>query len=296
MHTNDDKLPDSKPPIPASGWQAQLNLGFTKNTERTIMKHCRHNGPLRVQRPFYPENQGTCHVYILHPPGGIVAGDSLDIKISVDRATDTLITTPAANKFYRSQHLDALQSHTIHIERGACFEWLPQETIVFDGARVKSNTRIELANTASLIGWDIVCLGRPASNESYSHGYFKQHIEIWREGKPLFIDRCLHVGGSDALKSQWGMASRPVTGSLFCTASSNTAESTNTTDLVNKLRDTIKSDTNCLFSISVINSIIICRYLGEHIEQAKALFIQAWSQLRPALLNKEPVIPRIWNT
>ncbi len=296
MQTNDNKLPDKNQLIPASGWQAQLNLGFTKDAERTIMKHRQHNGPLRVQRPFYPENQGTCHVYILHPPGGIVAGDSLDIKINAGQATNTLVTTPAANKFYRSQHLDAHLSNTIEIEPHACFEWLPQETIVFDGARVKSNTRITLANTASLIGWDIVCLGRPASAEHYSHGYFKQHTEIWRGDNPLFIDRCLYQGGNEALKSHWGMASRPVTGTLFCTVSSKTTELTNTTDLVNTLRNTIKSDNNCLFSVSALNSIIICRYLGGHTEQAKALFIQAWSQLRLALFNKEAVIPRIWNT
>jgi len=290
MQTINTHLPDRKQPIHTRGWQAYLSLGFTRDPDRTILKHRKHSGPLRVQRPFYPEKQGTCHVYLLHPPGGIVGGDSLDINIHTEPTTDTLITTPAANKFYRSENRVAFQSHTIKIANDTRFEWLPQETIVFDGACVKSKTHIEIANTAALIGWDIVCLGRPASSERFTRGYFKQQIEIWCEGEPLLIDRCFHEGGSDTLKAHWGLASRPVNGLLYCTSFSDTS------GLVNTLRDAIAPQDNGLFSISNINNILICRYLGDHTEQARELFVQAWTLLRPAVLNKEAVIPRIWNT
>jgi len=299
---NENKSADRNQSHATDGWQAHLSLGFTKDPKRTIMKHRRHSGPLRVQRPFYPEtqyqkNNDTCHVYLLHPPGGIVGGDSLDINIKVEAKTDTLITTPAANKFYRSNNQLAVQSNTLQIEDNASFEWLPQETIVFDGACVKSKTMIKLADTANFIGWDIICLGRPASQEKYLHGYFKQHIEVWREEKPLLIDRCHHQGNSEALTAKWGMANFPVSGLLFATMSSSRSNKKSASvDLINKLRQTITANTNCLFSITMVNDMIICRYLGEQIEQAKTLFIQSWLLLRPALLNKEAVIPRIWNT
>jgi urease accessory protein len=83
------------------GWQASLALQFCHTPEKTLLHSAHHVGPLTVQRPFYPEGE-TCHLYLLHPPGGIVGGDSLDITVRLDAKSHTLITMPGASKFYRS--------------------------------------------------------------------------------------------------------------------------------------------------------------------------------------------------
>ena len=83
-------------------WRARLDLELSKSNNRTILSHQKHHGPLQVQKPFYPERSGTCHVYILHPPGGVVGGDHLNIYVDVNSNAHALITTPAAGKFYRS--------------------------------------------------------------------------------------------------------------------------------------------------------------------------------------------------
>lgn len=278
----------------STGWQASLSLRLRKKQHKTIIDHARHYGPLRIQRAFYPEANGTCHVYLLHPPGGIVGGDVLHIKINVDHDANCLVTTPAANKFYRSNHVTAQQIQTMTVANDACLEWLPQETIVYQSAYVNARTRIDLSDNSRFIGWDIVCLGRPASDEGFLHGQFKQHIELWRNDEPLFIDRCNYQGNAPVLQTKWGMDNYPVTGTLFCTTASS--NNTHNNELVNRIRESIQADSNCLFSVTSINGIIVCRYLGEQTDQAKSVFVKAWKILRPAILNKQAIIPRIWNT
>ena len=83
------------------GWVAKLELNFSASQSKTFLSKREHIGPLAIQRPFYPE-QGLCHLYLLHPPGGVVGGDQLSIGIKTDANSSALITTPGAKKIYRS--------------------------------------------------------------------------------------------------------------------------------------------------------------------------------------------------
>ncbi|MEO7558110.1 MAG: urease accessory protein UreD, partial [Gammaproteobacteria bacterium] len=141
------------------GWRAELSLRFARANGRTVLAARRHQGPLQIQRAFYPEPGGVCHAYILHPPGGVVAGDSLAIEVRVDERAQTLLTTPAAGKFYRSTGRSATARQVLIVSAGAELEWFPQENIVFQGARVAMTTRIDLAADGAFMGWEILCLG-----------------------------------------------------------------------------------------------------------------------------------------
>ena len=99
-------------------WKAHLSLGIVQTSARTVLKSRSHVGPLAVQRPFYPEGD-VCHVYILHPPGGVVGGDELAIHINAATGSHALVTTPAAGKFYRSDGRTAKQSVNVKIAAGA---------------------------------------------------------------------------------------------------------------------------------------------------------------------------------
>jgi hypothetical protein len=107
---------------------------------------------LRVQRPFYPESREVCHVYLLHPPGGLVSGDELQIDIAVGRDAWALLTTPGAGKVYGSDGQGVRQQQALRIARGGTLEWLPQEMILFDGARADLGTRVELEGDARFLG------------------------------------------------------------------------------------------------------------------------------------------------
>ncbi len=277
----------------AAGWRAELALGFSESGGRTTLSRRRHSGPLRVQRPFYPELQ-VCHVYILHPPGGIVGGDTLQIQVQAGERAQVLLTTPAANKFYRSKNGTSARLHqSLTVEGGASLEWFPQESIVFDGAWVDSVTRVELTRDAHFMGWEITCLGRRAAQEVYTQGEYRQHFEIWRDGRPLWIERACVTGGSALLGAAWGLAGFSVTGSFVC-ITKNPGAVQCVRDAVAKITPSQNGDD--LFSATQRDEVLICRYLGHSAEQARHYFIRAWGVLRPLVLERTACAPRIWAT
>jgi urease accessory protein len=198
--------------IIAQGWEAKLELGFEPRNDRTVLTNRRHRGPLTVQRPFYPEG-GVCHVYVLHPPGGIVAGDHLSISVSAEEHSHALITTPAAGKFYRSLGEQAVQNLSINVAEGAAVEWLPQETIIYKGAQLRSVVKVDLAVDARFIAWEILCLGRPACNERFDVGLADMSWQIFCLDQPLFLER-LHRDAR-AFSASWGLQGLSACGTLF---------------------------------------------------------------------------------
>ena len=157
------------------GWQASLALQFCHTPEKTLLHSARHSGPLTVQRPFYPEGE-TCHLYLLHPPGGIVGGDTLDISVRLDAKSHALITMPGASKFYRSNGPLACLSQHFYLDEEATLEWLPQDTIIFPGANAALRSVFHLHATSTLLAWELYCLGRPVINETFSHGTLENRL------------------------------------------------------------------------------------------------------------------------
>jgi urease accessory protein len=271
----------------SGGWQAELDLRFAADGQRTLIARQYHRGPLVVQRPFYPEGK-VCHVYIIHPPGGVVGGDTLSITATVDSGAHALITTPAATKFYRSLALPATLTQALYIEEDGCLEWLPQENIVFTGANASLTTHIDLAANSRFIGWEILCLGRPASNELFNTGQCVTRLELWRQAKPLLLER-LPVNGSDALlHASWGMRDQPVLGTLLATPAD--------VDLLARVRDKLVPDERFLIAISLIENVLVCRYLGQQAEEAKQCFSAIWAVVRPDIVGCRACPPRIWRT
>ena len=138
------RLPVSLPATDAS-WHAELHLGFARTGERTVLRENRHRGPLRVQKALYPEGDAVCQAIVLHPPSGIAGGDQLAIAAEVGAGAHAQLTTPGAGKWYRSGGVEASQCIELTVGEGATLEWLPQETIVFDGAQARMETHVSLA-------------------------------------------------------------------------------------------------------------------------------------------------------
>lgn len=279
---------DKKTP-PQEGWRARLDLGFSATGQRTALARRSHCGPLRVQRPFYPEGvDGPCHVYLLHPPGGLVGGDELNIAVEVDRAAHGLVTTPAANKFYRSAGARAQVRQLLSVAESGTLEWLPQDNIVFSGAIARQNTRVELVATARFIGWEITCLGRPASGEQFSAGEFDTKVEIWRAGIPLFIERTRLFSSSPILSAAWGLNGATVMGSLICVGQYLEAVAT--------LRRGWENRNIRTMTVTQLAHVLVCRYLGDRADHARELFSEAWTVLRPLAIGRDVHQPRIWAT
>jgi urease accessory protein len=269
----------------SKSWQARLELGFRPAGGRTVLAHRRHLGPLVVQRPFYPEGP-VCHVYLVHPPGGIVGGDALSLQVEVAPQAHALLTTPAATRFYRAgPHPRATLSQHLHCHDGA-LEWLPQETIVFEGARARSSTRVELGGEARFLGWEIACLGRPANGEGFASGELAQDFSLYRDGVPLLLDRLRLAGGSAALDAAWGLAGCRAMGTLLMYPARDL-------DLA-ALRQLASADAR--HAMSVVDEVLVCRAVAAQAEALKSLFTGMWRKLRESLHGRAAVAPRIWAT
>ena len=290
-------MPGTKTPTklntsPPDTWVARLDLRFSQRNQRTVLTGRRHTGPLLVQRPFYPEG-GACHIYVLHPPGGVVGGDQLNLHCQWDSHAHALITTPAANKCYRSDGAVARVQNHLQAQAGALLEWLPQETIVFDGAKVESATQVRLAPDARFMGWEILCLGRRASAERFTAGSFRQALEIYRDNRPIFLERAHYAGGAVALGAAWGLNHHTTSGTFLITPADKKMLEFARESVQSNGKDTIRAE---LFSATLIDQLLVCRYLGDSAQQAKDIFTLVWDSARKLLSGRPACPPRIWRT
>jgi len=266
-----------------SGWQAELQLGFAQGPDKTLLVNRRHSGPLTVQRPFYPEGD-VCHVYVLHPPGGIVSGDKLFINVNADLGSAALITTPAAGKFYRSSGNKACQSVSINVAENAAVEWLPQETIIYEGACVSSSLTFDLAANARFIAWEILSLGRPASAEGFSYGTAELRWQINREGLPFYLERLLL--DANAISARWGLNGQSACGTMFASpASAKSLEAV--TSLIGDAPNQ---------GVTRIDDLLICRATDTRTDRIRRFFEQIWEIIRYDIVHRNACAPRIWAT
>ena len=271
------------------GWQARLALGFERRRERTVLVRCEHCGPLRVQKALYPEGPAVCQAIILHPPGGIAGGDGLDIALLAGAGAHAQLTTPGAGKWYRSGGRRASQSLHLRVDAQAIVEWLPQETIVFDGAEAAMQTRIELAAGALYCGWEILCLGRTASGERFAHGRLDLSTRIEQGGRPLWIEPGGLRGGSPWLDAAAGLGGLPVSATLLLAGRAVEPEwlaACRALPLAAGLRA----------GVTALPGVLVARCLAPASEPAKEWLLGVWQRLRPLALLRAAVPPRIWST
>ncbi len=277
---------------PAAGWSASLELEFAARDGATVLARREHSGPLLVQRPFYPEGKGVCHVLVVHPPGGIVGGDQVALHAVLQPGAAALLTTPAATKLYRSAGPEARVTQQFQVPQGAALEWLPQETIAFAGTRTRLLTRVNAAAGGRFIGWEILCLGRPAAGEVFATGSVDQGWEILLDGRPVLLERARYAGGQELLGAPWGLRGRPVSATLVAVGAAGMVQAVR--DAAGAAAEPGGSDE--LFAVTALDAVLVCRYLGGHTQRARELFIRAWRVIRPALLGRPAVNPRIWSS
>ncbi len=271
---------------------ATLTLGFSRHGDATRLTQREHFGPLRVQKALYPEGQHTCHAIVVHPPGGVVGGDELRISVRTGAGAHALISTPGAAKWYRSNGFRSVQQVELHVDAGAAIEWLPQEAIFFNDADVRLDTTVHLNGNARYLGCDILCFGRTASGERFTHGRIGQHLRILRDGRPLWLEQGTLNGGSGQMHSPLGLSGHSVCASVVAVGLSPSPS------LMNALRDacTQAADGRGQFGATQMKSATIVRWLGDSSEVARTVMLAAWAALRPELLARDAAPLRIWNT
>jgi urease accessory protein len=273
-------------------WHARLQLKYTVENVRTVARF-EHNGPLRILQSLYPEGDGICHNVLVHPPGGLVGGDTLDITATVGPGAHGLVTTPGATRFYRSAAERALQRTHLLLEEDSRLEWLPLEALCFNACNAENHLTLNIAPGAECIGWDVTALGLPHAGQPFATGRFVQHIEVhgqWLERG--VIDAADHR----LLQSPLGLAGQRCVASLFFVAG---------TPLDKARRDTaleaarIVMDTHALKTTAGATSpngqVVVLRVLAPQVEPAMQLLKQVRAAWRAALWQLDAAPPRIWS-
>jgi urease accessory protein len=272
-------------------WHAQLQLDYLLENDRSVARH-QHSGPLRILQSLYPEGDAVCHNVLVHPPGGLVGGDRLDLRVSAGPGAHGLITTPGATRFYRSAGELALQQTHIRLAEGARLEWLPAEALCYNQCRAENHLVFDLAPGAELIGWDIAALGLPNANLPFESGQLLQHLEmpgVWLErGR---IDAADHR----LMTSPLGLHGHKCTASMFFLAGSP-LERQRRQQALDVAREVIEQ--HALVATVGVTSpnpqVVVLRALAPLVEPAMQLMQQVWKVWRAELWNMPAVKPRIW--
>ncbi len=274
-------------------WHARLQLDYRTETTRTVARH-EHNGPLRILQSLYPEGDAVCHNVLVHPPGGLVGGDTLDIAVTAGGAAHGLITTPGATRFYRSSGEVALQRTDITLTEQARLEWLPLEAICYSHCLAENHLTLALAPQAEFMGWDVTALGLPHANQPFEQGSFLQHIEVpgvWLERGEIKADDQRLINGP------LGLAGHRCLASLFFVAGSK-LERGRRQGALDLAREVIEAHTlrPTAGATSPDGQVIVVRVLAPVVEPAMDLLRQVWASWRQHFWSLPAVSPRIWST
>ncbi|MPM43604.1 Urease accessory protein UreD [bioreactor metagenome] len=272
-------------------WHARLNLDYALRSDATRL-HFAHDGPLRVLRSLYPEGDAVCHNVLVHPPGGIVGGDVLDIGMQVAEGAHALVTTPGATRFYRSNGALGTQRTRITLAPGARLEWLPLEAIAYPACDALNELQFDLAPDAQLITWDITALGLPHADAPFDTGRFVQHIE-W-PGR--FLERgVLDAQDARLMNGPLGLAGQRCLASLVLASG---------TPLPRALREQLLEATHALLDgapegvIAGVTSpqphMLVLRGLAPVVEPLMQLWQRVWAEWRQRWWGLPAVRPRIW--
>jgi urease accessory protein len=274
-----------KPPaaatVPASlRTHAEIRASFAAQGGRTRIERLFETGGWRLRHPYPHEG---CEAVILNTGGGLTADDRVTLAFTACAGTDVTLTTQAAEKIYRGATAAELTT-AIHIETGARLEYLPQETILFEGARLRRRLEIDMAPEATALFAESVVFGRLARGEISTHGAFQDSWRVRRGGKLVFAEETRLEGGIGALldRPAIGKGARAAALLLYLGAQAE-AQLAEVRGALDPFADRVE------VGVSAFNGLLVARLAAVSPEALRAAMLAALGPLR----GRGP--PRVWH-
>lgn len=243
--------------------------------------------PCRVLFPT-PEPNDIPVAALLTTSGGLAGGDRLSIAAAAGEGARAAVATAAAEKVYRSQGADTRVAVSLRAERGAWLEWLPQESILFDGARLRRSLTLEVAPSARLLAAEMFVLGRIARGERFARGFLRETWRVHRGGVLVWADALRLADDVAAVQARAGAFAGAA---AFATA---LYVGEDAASLLGTARDLAASDT-CRGGATVVNGVLLARFLGTAVGVRRAVMGYV-AGLRQKAAGLPPRLPRLWHS
>lgn len=278
--------------MPEVRWPARLALVAARDGGGATRVHARHDGPLRLLKTLYPEGTGVAHAVLVHPPGGLVGGDRLDVHIDVQAGAHLLVTTPAATRFYRSNAAEAAQLVQATVGEGARLEWLPQETLAYPDCVARNEVKLSLAPGASLFATEVLGLGLPAAGQAFESGRLLQHLEVTGQ----WLDRgWLDAADQALLDGPCGLAGHRVLGTLVYAQTGALGDMDALLTHSRSLLDGV-ARSGVTHLAGAKGGVLLARVVGDEVEAVTLALRRVRALWREQLWKLPASDPRIWAT
>ncbi|HXP06804.1 MAG TPA: urease accessory protein UreD [Stellaceae bacterium] len=266
-------------------------IGFAVRDGTTRLSHLYERNPLRVLFPA-PMADDLPVAVLVTTSGGLVAGDRIDVTTTVGEEAAAHITGSAAEKIYGSTGATTEIRQVLSLEAGAWLEFLPPEAILFDRARLRRHTRVELADGAGLLGGGIVVFGRIAMGERFGSGLLHEAWEVYRDGDLVWGD-ALHMDGDVAAT----MADPACfAGAEACATLILAPRQGGARGFVDAARAVQQQSAvqGVRARVTAVNGLLVARWLGEAAALRRA-YADLACRLRQAAMGLPPRLPRLWH-
>jgi len=273
------------------GVSGVAEIGFAVSDGAIRLNHLYEKNPLRVLFPT-PAVDDVPVAVLVTTSGGLVAGDRIDIKVKVQKGAKAHVTASAAEKIYRSTKATTHINQMLATETDGWLEFLPPETILFNGARLRRDTRVVLHENTGFLGGGIIVFGRIAMGERFRQGLLHEAWEVYRGGHLVWGD-ALHVDGDVAAAMT---DSACFDGAEACATLILAPRRGAVGELVKTARATQRrsSDEGLRAGVSAVNGLFVARWLGPALPLRRA-YAEMACHLRHVEMGLPAHLPRLWH-
>lgn len=279
---------DTAAPAALQRGDGAAEIVFARRGAGTVLAHLYQRTPCRVLFP-HAERNAPPVAALLTTSGGIAGGDRVRLAVTAEAGASAVATTAAAEKIYRSLGPEARMDVALSVAAQGWLEWLPQETILFDGARLVRRVEAEVAEGGRLLAAETVVFGRAARGEVFAQGLLH---EVWR----------VRFGGrlvwADALRLDGDIRGRLDAPAAFAGSRALATIAYVGADAAAHLllARTLVEDESCRGGASVVNGVLLARFLSARADMVRRAIARYVAGLRHAAAGLPPAMPRLWSS